>query len=351
MLAHGLEKTLVATGSDENAIVVRKGATSEIMSLLDRNTVNVIKSRPELARDSEGAPIAAAEAVTLIHLPKRNGDQASLVLIRGVSHESLQMRPRVRVTAGRMFQAGRPEVIVGARMGARIKGLALGGHIRFAMQDWTVVGLFEAGGSGFESEIWMDGVEMTGALRRPVYSSITVRLSSPDSFLPLKTQLESDPRFTVEVKREKQYYSDQSEITATFIRVLGLFVTIIFSLGAMIGAMITMYAAVANRTTEIGTLRAMGFSRRSILIGFVSESILLSLMGGGAGLVLASFLQTLTFSTMNFSTFSELAFRFALSPRIAANSILFALTMGLLGGFLPALRAARLNIVLSLRAT
>ena len=214
-----------------------------------------------------------------------------------------------------------------------------------------MVGLFESEGSGFESEIWVDADQLMQAFRRPAYSSLTLRLSNPDDFSSLKEHLEADPRLNVEVKREKQYYADQSKMMATFIRILGIFVTVIFSIGAMIGAMITMYAAVANRTIEIGTMRALGFPRRSILFAFLVESILLSLVGCAVGLGIASLFQTMTVSTTNFATFSEIAFRFALSPAIVMESMTFALVMGLLGGVLPAMRAARLNIVQALRTT
>jgi putative ABC transport system permease protein len=350
MLAYGLEKTLVATGSDDNAIVIRRGSQSEMMSLIDRGAANVIRSQPEIATDPEGMPMAAAEAVVLISMPKRGSAQPAHVQTRGIAPESVAMRPQVRLTAGRLFRPGTSEVIVGAAAARRFEGLGLGRTVRFAMRDWTVVGLFDAEGSGFESEIWLDSEQLLQAFRRPVYSSVTVRLSSPSGFDTLKPRLEGDPRFNLEVKREKAFYADQSAMMAGFIRILGLFVTVIFSIGAMVGAMITMYAAVANRTAEIGTLRALGFPRRSILLAFLAESILLSLIGGTAGLVIASFLQNMTVSTTNFATFSELAFRFALSPAIALESLSFALLMGLLGGFLPAVRAARQNILQSIRA-
>lgn len=350
MLAYGLEKTLVATGSDNNAIVIRKGSQSEMMSLVDRVAVNVIRTQPEIAADPEGKPLAAAEAVVLISMPKRGTGQEAHVQTRGIAPESLGMRPQVKLLAGRLFRPGLSEVIVGAAAERRFKGLGLGRTIRFAMRDWMVVGLFEAEGSGFESEIWLDSDQLLQAFRRPVFSSVTVRLSSPSALTSLKQRLEGDQRFNLEVKGEKAFYADQSAMMAGFIRVLGLFVTVIFSLGAMIGAMITMYAAVANRTTEIGTLRALGFPRRSILLAFLIESLLLSLLGGSAGLLLASLLQNMTVSTTNFATFSELAFRFSLSPSIVLESIAFALVMGFLGGFLPAVRAARQNILQSLRA-
>jgi putative ABC transport system permease protein len=351
MLAYGLEKTLVDTGSDDNAIVVRKGAQSEIMSMIDRNQANIIRSQPEIVMDGERKPLAASEVVVLINLFKRDTQNPSLIQTRGVSPESLAMRRQVKLIAGRIWQPGSSEVIVGSGVAKRFQGIGLGERIRFATRDWTVVGIFDAEGSGFESEIWLDSEQLIQAFRRPVFSSMTLRLSGNDSFASLKARLESDPRLTVEVKRERQYYSDQSELTANFIRILGVAVTLIFSLGAMIGAMITMYAAVANRTVEIGTLRALGFPRRSILFAFLFEALFLSLVGGGAGLLLASFLQAMTISTMNFNTFSELAFRFTLSPAIIIESVIFALSMGLLGGFLPAVWAARRNIIEALRAS
>lgn len=351
MLAYGLEKTLVDTGSDDNAIVVRKGAQSEIMSMIDRNQANIIKSQPEIVRDDQQRPLAASEVVVLISLFKRGTQNPSLIQTRGVSPESLAMRRQMKLISGRIWQPGSLEVIVGSGVAKRFQGIGLGESIRFAMRDWTVVGIFDAEGSGFESEIWLDSEQLIQAFRRPVFSSLTLKLAGNESFSSLKARLETDPRLTVEVKRERQYYSDQSEMTANFIRILGMAVTLIFSLGAMIGAMITMYAAVANRTVEIGTLRALGFPRRSILFAFLFEALLLSLVGGAAGLLLASFLQAMTISTMNFNTFSELAFRFTLSPAIIVESIVFSLSMGLLGGFLPAVWAARRNIIEALRAS
>jgi ABC-type antimicrobial peptide transport system permease subunit len=351
MLAYGLEKTLVSTGSENNAIVLRRGAQSEIMSMINREMAHIIKSQPEISRDSGGKPLATPEAVVLINLPKRETHKPSNVQIRGVSPESLMIRSQVQLTQGRLWQSGLSEVIVGTAVAKRFQGIGLGEAVHFGMQNWTVVGLFESEGSGFESEIWVDVEQLVQAFHRPVFSSVTLQLSSPVDFSSLQERLESDPRLNVEVKREKQYYADQSEMLATFIRILGIFVTVIFSIGAMIAAMITMYAAVANRTVEIGTLRALGFSKRSILVVFLAESLLLSLIGGGVGLFVASFLQTLTLSTTNFATFSEIAFRFTLSPAIVVESTLFALIMGLLGGVLPAFRAARLNIVRALRTT
>lgn len=351
MLANGLEKTLAGTGSDKNAIVVRQGAESEFMSMLERNAVNIVQSQPEIAVDPEGNRLAASEVVVLINLPKRGTRKPSHVQIRGVAPESLTMRPQVKLVEGRRWRPGLSEVIVGRPVAERFQGAGLGETIRFGMRDWTVVGVFDAEGAGFESEIWVDAEQLVQAFRRPVFSSVTVQLASSGDFSALKSRLESDPRLTVEVAREKEYYAEQSEMMATFIRVLGIFVTVIFSLGAMIGAMITMYASVANRTTEIGTMRALGFPRRSILGAFLFESLLLASIGGGIGILLASFLRFVTVSTTNFATFSELAFRFILSPEIVVQSLTFALVMGFLGGFLPAVSASRQKIVEAFRAT
>jgi ABC-type antimicrobial peptide transport system permease subunit len=250
-----------------------------------------------------------------------------------------------------MPRPGSSEVIAGMSVAKRFKGGGIGETLRFALRDWTVVGIFDAGKTGYSSEIWGDVDQLMQAFRRPVYSSVLFKLRDSSEFERVKKRIESDPRLTLEAKREAQYYSDQSEMMATFLRILGITLTVIFSLGAMIGAMITMYAAVANRTAEIGTLRALGFRRRSILVAFLMEAMLLGLVGGCAGLFFASFMQLLTISTVNWQTFSELAFSFALTGNIAVLSLIFSLIMGFIGGVLPAFRAARMNIVEALRTS
>lgn len=227
----------------------------------------------------------------------------------------------------------------------------MGEVLRFAMRDWTVVGIFDAGNRAFSSEIWGDADQLMQAFRRPVYSSLIFKLADSSAFGAVKQRIENDPRLTLEARRETTYYADQSEMMATFLNILGLSLTVIFSLGAIIGAMITMYSAVANRTGEIGTLRALGFQRRSILVAFLLESLLLGLVGGCVGLFFASFLQLFTISTLNFQTFSELAFSFTLTVGIFYKSLLFSLIMGFIGGVLPAFRASRKTIVEALRVT
>lgn len=350
MLARGLEVALVSTGSDDNVIAIRKGSGVEVSSAIDRNTAHVLKVQPEVLTDAEGRAFAAGEVVVLITLPKRSDGLTSNLTVRGVSERSLLMRPQVRLIRGRLWRPGTSEVIAGEALARRFRGCGLGETVRFGMRDWTVVGVFDAEGNGFESEIWGDVDQLMPAFRRPVFSSVTLRLRDPSAFEAMKARVESDPRTIVTLFREKQYYADQSRYLSTFIRVMGLAITSIFSFGAMIGAMITMYAAVSNRTAEVGTLRALGFSRRSILVCFLIESLLLAAAGGVLGVAAGSLLQYVSISTTNWSTWSELAFSFTLTPDIAVKGVAFALTMGLAGGFLPAVRAARLDLLQSLRA-
>ncbi|HLO25928.1 MAG TPA: ABC transporter permease [Geobacteraceae bacterium] len=351
MLAEGLRKTLVETGSYDNVIVIRKSSNAEVQSGVDRLQASIVESQPEVAIGANGEPLLAKELVVLINLPKRGTGKPANVVIRGVGPASLLLRPQVNLREGRMPRPGSAEVVAGASIARRFTGGGIGETIRFGMRDWTVVGIFDAGTTGFSSEIWGDVDQLMQAFRRPVYSSALFRLRDSSEFEGVKQRLEGDPRLTLDVKRESRYYLDQSEAMARFLRILGLTLTIIFSLGAMIGAMITMYAAVANRTTEIGTLRALGFEKVSILLAFILESLFLGLIGGLAGIFCASFMQLITISTMNWATFSELAFSFTMTGEIVWKSLVFSLIMGFVGGVLPAFRAARMNIVDALRST
>ena len=350
MLAEGLRQTLVATGSYDNAIVLRASAESEVQSILDRDQTAIVMAQPEIALNANGNPLVDRELIVLFNLRKRGSNNPSNVTIRGVSPIGMELRPEVKLAAGRMFRSGSAEIVTGKDIAQRFAGAGLGETLHFALRDWTVVGVLDAGNTAFSSEIWGDIDQMQQAFRRPIFSTVVLRLRSAGDFSQLKQRLESDPRLTVQVKREITFYEDQSKRMADFIRLLGLVLTIIFSLGAVLGAMITMYAAVATRTVEIGTLRALGFSRGNILTAILLESLLIGLFGGLAGLGAASLMQFLTISTINWQTFSEVAFNFSLTPDIAGKSLLFGMGMGLVGGFLPAIQAARMNIVESLRA-
>lgn len=349
MLTDGLQKTLVETGSPDNVVVIRKGSQSEVQSGVERPQANLVESQPEIATGIDGMRLLVKELVVLISLPKRGSNHPANVVIRGTGAVSLTLRPQVRLIEGRMPRPGSSEIMAGASIARRFQGAGIGEHLRFGMRDWTVVGLFDAGTTGFNSEIWGDVDQLMQAFRRPVYSSILFRLADTDRFDKLKERIENDPRLTLEAKREPRYYLDQSEAMAKFLNILGLTLTVIFSLGAIIGAMITMYASVANRVGEIGTLRALGFQRSSILAAFLAEALLLGLIGGIAGVFCASFMQLITISTMNWQTFSELAFSFRLTVTTVLESLSFSLFMGLAGGLIPALRAGRMSIVDALR--
>jgi ABC-type antimicrobial peptide transport system permease subunit len=308
-----------------------------------------VESLPNIASGSTGEPLLAKELVVLISLPKRGSNKPANVVIRGIGSASLLMRPQVKIVEGRLPRVGSAEIMAGKSIATRFKGGGIGESLRFGLTNWTVVGIFEAGTTGFNSEIWGDATQLMQAFRRPVYSSVTFRLRDTGDFPSVKATLEGDPRLTLDVRRETQYYRDQSEAMAKFLRILGLSLTVIFSLGAIIGAMITMYAAVANRVGEIGTLRALGFTRNSIMMAFLMEALILGLIGGICGLFFASFMQLITISTMNWQTFSELAFSFTLTFQIIYQSLIFALIMGFIGGVIPAVRASRLKIVDALR--
>ena len=353
MMAAGLQKTLVETGSDNNVVVVRKGSTSEVMSGIERYQASIVEMLPQVAVGADGQRLVAKESVVLITLQKRGDEKTSShsnVVVRGVQTQSVPLRPQVKLASGRMFKMGSSEVIVGNSIAKGFSGVGLQGTLTWGMRTWTVVGIFDAGNTGFSSEIWGDVDQIMQAFRRPVYSSLIFKLQDPADFVQATTAIETDPRLKLEAKRETRYYLDQSEMMAKFLRILGMSLTIIFSIGAIIGAMITMYSAVATRTAEIGTLRALGFGRRNILLAFLAESLLLGFIGGAVGLFFASFMQFITISTVNFQTFSELAFKFTLSARIILEAMAFALIMGFIGGMLPALRASRMNIVDALRA-
>jgi len=350
MLDAGLKRTLVTTGEFDNVVAIRKGSETEIQSGVTRIQANIIALHPAVAPGPDGLPFVSRESVVLISLHKVGAARPSNVVIRGISRNGLALRPQVRIVAGRLFAPGSTEIIVGRSIASGFENTRIGERLRFAQRDWTVVGTFDAGGSGFDSEIWGDVDQFMPAFRRPVYSSVIARLSEGASFERLRDAIDADPRLTNQVKREQLFYSDQSRALSTFITVLGLTLTSVFSIGAMIGAMITMYASVSARVTEIGTLRALGFRRSGVLAAFLAEALLLGLAGGIAGLAAASLMQFVSFSTTNFQTFADLSFRFLLTPGIVLKTLLFALAMGFLGGFLPALRASRLPIVDSLRA-
>ena len=350
MMSEGIRSTLVATGQADNVMVLRKGAGAEINSGISRDQAAVLQTLPGLALGATGQPQLSKEPVVLNNLPKRSNGKASNVTMRGTSDTGLALRPQVRISQGRMFRPGSSEVIAGGAIARGFEGVQLGASLRFGGRDWQVVGIFDAGGSGFDSEIWADSEQLMAAFRRSNYSSVVMKLADSDSFDTLNKLIDQDPRLLLEAKREQRFYAEQSEALANFISILGTALAVIFSIGAVVGATITTFGSVASRIGEIGTLRALGFRRGAVLIAFLGEALLLSLVGGVLGLLAATVMQKVNVSTTNFATFSELAFQFTLTPSIVGQSLLFALGMGVVGGFIPAWRASRMQIVDCLRA-
>ena len=350
MLDAGLRKTLVATGSADNVILLRQGVQTEIQSGVSREQAALVETNPAVARDQRGEPMVSKEIVVLIGAPKKGDTKPQNVIVRGLTVAGISLRPQVKLIEGRWYQPGASEIVVGRSVNNGFEGMELGQSTRFAGRDWRIVGVFDGGASGFDSEAWGDVEQLGQAFRRFGYSSVIARMTDRAQYERLKADIEADVRLKLDVKIEPLFYEEQSKALSTFLSILGLALSLIFSIGAIIGAAITMYAAVSNRIGEIGTLRALGFRRTSILSAFLLESMLLALLGGAVGLAFASFLQFFTVSTLNFASFSQLSFGFHLTPAIVLQSTIFSLVMGVIGGFLPSVRAARMEIVDALRA-
>lgn len=349
MLANGIESALAAGGDPANAVVLRKGATGELVSGVDRDAARILATDPAVASGPDGARLVSGELVVLVTLP-REGKEAVNTTARGIGPESFVARPAVRLVSGRRPRPGTNEVALGRALVGSSPDATLGGELRFAQQRWPVVGVFEASAGAFESELWADSMRLGSAFGRPGYSSVLVRLRSAGEVDAFVRRVGEDPRFTLEARPEPTYWAEQASGLATFIRVLGLFVAFVFSVGAVLGAMITMYAQVATRIAELGMLRAVGFRRRSVLASVVVESLMLGAAGGLLGALGALGTRWIHIRTLNFQTFSEVSFGFTPTPGILVGALLFGTLMGLLGGLLPALRAARLSILDALRA-
>ncbi len=349
-MARGFEATLVASGSPQNALIRRAGATSEMDSLVQLEQVRIVEDAPGVARGSHG-PLASREVVVIAALPlKRTGTDAN-VQVRGVSAAVLSVRDSVRIVAGRFIQPGLNELVVGKNVAASYAGFELGRTAQFGGAAWTVVGVFDAGNSAFDSEVWCDGSVLNQVYQRPrnLFQSVTVRLGSPAALASLKDALLADPRLTVQVDREIEYYAKQSKQLTTLILVLGTMVAAVMGVGAIFGALNTMYSAVAERSREIATLRALGFGVGGVAAAFIVEALCLALVGGLLGCAAVLPLNGLTTGTMNWQTFSHLAFAFSVTPPLLLAGLGFALVMGLLGGVPPALRAARQPVAAALR--
>jgi putative ABC transport system permease protein len=349
-LARGFKSTLVSSGSAGNALVLRAGSPSEMMGGVTLDSVKIVQDAPGVARDSSG-PLVTQEVVGVMPFPLITTGTDANVQVRGVSPRVLEVRSNVKVVAGRFFQPGLAELVVGSNVAAAYAGFELGSTVLFGGGIWKVVGVFDAGGSAFDSEPWCDANVLAQVYQRPqnIFQSATVHLTSPDAFTKFKDALTADPRLTVEAEPEVAYYNRQSQLLSRMILVLGTLVSLIMGVGAVFGALNTMYSAVAERKREIATLRALGFGGASVVLSFVVESLLISFVGGVVGCLAVLPVNGLTTGTINWQTFSHLAFAFRITPGLLACGLVFALLMGLVGGVPPALRAARRPVASALR--
>ncbi len=349
-MAEGFRATMATTGSPDTAIVMRSGADSEMVSILTRDEVNIIADAPGVRRAAAGA-VASAELFVIVDLPKRDTGTTANVGLRGVHDAAFVIRDRLRMVEGRRFQAGRNEVIAGRGAARQFAGLEVGRRLRWGQNDWTVVGIFDTGGTLSDSEIWCDAGVLAPVYRRGnSFQTVYAKLDSPAAFTKFKDALTTDPRLNLKVVRETDYFAEQSTMLYRLITTLGTLIAVLMGIGAVFGAVNTMYTAVASRTREIATLRAIGFGGWPVVISVLVESLLLALAGGAIGGTVAyvafNGFQT---STINWQTFSQVAFAFAVTPHLIVLGVIYALIMGLLGGLLPAIRAARMPVVTALR--
>lgn len=346
----GFRAALRATGRAENAIVVQRGSASELTSWVPLEHRNLIVVDSRVARGADGQPLASPEIVVVSNMPRRTDGVPANVSVRGVTRKAFEVRGGIEIRQGRNFTPGLSEVILGDKIAARIRGLDLGATIRIQKRDWQVVGIFSSRGGAFESEVWGDLDVMGPAFQRSAGSnSLVLRLTDPAQLRGVDQAIRDNPQMQLQALEERQYYEDQSQGLSRTLLFLARFVSIIMGIGAVFGAMNTMYAIVAARTREIGTLRALGFSRRSILFSFVVESVFLALIGGALGCLLALPMDGFTTASGQTASFSEVAFAFQVTLPALLRGLVFATLMGLVGGLLPSLRAARLPITSALR--
>jgi putative ABC transport system permease protein len=353
MLTEGIRKTMASSGTPGHAIVLRKGSDVEMTSSIELPSIGLVLAAPGVKKDSGGRPIGAGEIVTVIALPKLDASPGAVsnVTVRGVADNVLALRPEVHFVAGRPARPGSDEAVIGARIAGRFEGMALGKSFELKKnRPLTVVGVFETNGSSFESEAWADVETVRTSFGRDGVTSVTVALDSPAAFYGFEAAVEHDQRLGLEAMTEPSYYEKQSGQTATFISIVGWIISVFFMVAAMIGAFITMNTAVAHRQREIGTMRALGFSRFAVLTSFVLEGLVLALSGAALGLLVAFGVSFAKFSMMNFATWSEIVFSFTMTPRILVTSVIVGGITGLIGGIIPAARAARLKPIDALRS-
>lgn len=348
-LANGFRMALVRTGSPDNVLVLRKGADSELSSGIGRDNAAIIAALPQIATGTDGRPLVSPEAFVPMSLGAAAGGGDRLVVTRGVSAQAFDVRQNIRLVEGRRFAPGRNEVIIGSAIAPRLAHSAVGDTIHIGGRGWLVAGHFSSGGSAFESEVWGENEQLMPVLRGEFFQVIVMRLKHGDLFGDVKRVLEADPRLQVDAHRESEFYASQSAVLQIILNFLAVFITGIMAIGAVFGAVNTMYAAVASRTGEIAVLLTLGFRPRSILASFLTEATFLALVGGLCGCLVALPINGIVTSTTNWSSFSMIAFSFLVTPRILLEGVIFALVMGIFGGFFPARRAARMPVVQAIR--
>lgn len=350
-MSRGFQETIKSTGSDINATVLRGGAASEFLSFLPVEHARIVGDAPGVARDDDGNPYTSSEIVTNVVLPNMKTGEPHNVLFRGVSRQALSVHQQIRVVEGSFFTPGLAQLVVGRAASESYRNLKMHESVTFGGTTWAVVGIFDTGGTSFDSEVWCDMTLLQQAFKRPesIVSAVNARLSSVDAFSTFKDALTRDPRLYVKVERESVFYENQSKGIATLIRTLGFLVAFVMGIGAVFAALNTMFSAVSARSSEIATLRSLGFSSGNVVVSFLFESVLIALCGGVLGCLFVLPLNGFTASTLNLANFSQIHFSFMLGADLMLQGIAFALIMGFFGGFFPALRAARQPIAGTLR--
>jgi putative ABC transport system permease protein len=348
-LAKGIDLTLATSGEPLNLIVLREGSTAELMSSVSRENLADLMYLDGIAREGD-QPLAAPETLTLIYKPRKGMNQGSNISIRGIGPMSMKLREGFKIVEGRMFQPGLTEAVVSKRISERFQGLDVGDKFRIQGTDYTVAGLFDSGGKAFESEVWVDVNSLASSIKRDTSSSVLLRAKDQTALSDLAKRITGDQRLHLKAVPERQFYEDQQGATSGLLKGLAVFIAFIMAVGAGFAGMNTMYAAVARRTKEIGTLRVLGFSRSSILIAFLLESVVIAVIGVGIGILFALPLNFISTGTSNFNTFSEIAFNFRVTPDLMLAALIFGVVIGFVGSLLPSIRASRFKIVDALRA-
>ena len=350
-LANGFIAALVKTGSPENVLLLRRGADNEMASSIPREAVSVLSASPHIATGSDGRPLVSPETYLVVNLPRLGGNEFEVanVVVRGVSDKAFELRRNVKVVEGQRFASGQSEICVGSKLQGRFNNVNVGNTLRFANRDWKVVCRFTADGSSFESEIWGENEQFMNVFRYTAFQDVAFRLKDPGGFEDAKRAFLAEQRIQIDAHRESEFYASQSELLGNILRFLAIMITAIMSVGAVFGAVNTMYAAVSSRTPEIAVLLTLGFHPRSVLASFLAESAVIAFVGGVIGCLLALPINGVVTSTTNWSSFSEIAFAFRVTPQLLLAGLTFAVVMGVVGGFFPARRASRLPVIQALR--